>query len=81
MSIALRRHAYQDTIERHLASLGISAVAEIDTRHIEAFMRSEHSTLDHLPSDRFRTEVVIALACIEEGGRENAERIARSFGL
>lgn len=52
-----------------------------DSRHVEAYMRSEHGTLDHLSPDAFAAEVVIAVLCIEEGGREMAERIARSFGL
>ena len=50
-------------------------------RHIEAFMRSEHSTLDGLSPSRFRSEVRMAVACIEEGGVEFAEKIAKSFGL
>lgn len=52
-----------------------------DPRHVEAYMRVEHSTLDSLSNQRFRTEVSIARACIREGGLEMAERIAQSFGL
>lgn len=52
-----------------------------DPRHIEAFMRVEFGTLDHLGPDRFRAEVAIAVACIEEGGIEMAERLAKSYGL
>jgi hypothetical protein len=60
-------------------------IREIDTkhdpRHIEAFMRVEFGTLDHLPADRFRDEVRIAAQCVDEGGVEMAEQIAKSYGL
>ena len=52
-----------------------------DPRHIEAFMRSEHPTLDGLSAARFRSEVKIACLCVDEGGVEMAEKIAKSFGL
>ena len=52
-----------------------------DPRHIEAFMRSECGTLDRLSPSRFRTEVKYAVACIEQGGKDLAERIAKSYGL
>jgi hypothetical protein len=52
-----------------------------DPRHIEAFMRVEHSTLDGLTPSRFRSEVKIAAMCVDEGGKENAELIAKSFGF
>lgn len=53
----------------------------IDPRHVEAYMRVEHSTLDGLSARRFASEVVIARQCIRDGGRDMAERIAQSFGL
>lgn len=52
-----------------------------DPRHVEAFMRSEHGTLDHLTPSRFRTEVGAAIACIREGGADFAEKLARSYGF
>lgn len=52
-----------------------------DPRHIEAFMRSEHGTLDKLSRSRFKAEVYIASACVDEGGKDLAERIAKSYGL
>lgn len=52
-----------------------------DPRHIEAFMRCEHSTLDGLSPRKFKAEVLIALDCIDQGGPEMAERIAQSFGF
>ena len=44
-------------------------------------MRLEHPTLDGLPGWQFAEEVEIAKGCVEEGGAEQAERCARSFGL
>lgn len=52
-----------------------------DPRHIEAFMRVEHSTLDGLSPSRFRSEVKIAMMAVDEGGKEFAESIAKSFGF
>jgi hypothetical protein len=52
-----------------------------DPRHVEAYMRSEHSTLDHLPPEQFEREVRIAVGCIEQGGTDIAETLARSYGL
>ena len=52
-----------------------------DPRHIEAYMRLEHSTLDGLADWQFADEVAIGVACIEQGGVEAAEQCARSFGL
>lgn len=51
-----------------------------DPRHVEAFMRSEHPTLDGLSPSRFRSEVRLACACIDEGGIAMAEQVAKSFG-
>lgn len=52
-----------------------------DPRHIEAYMRCEHGTLDRLSPDDFAAEVVTAALCIEQGGREAAEALARSYGM
>lgn len=52
-----------------------------DPRHIEAFMRSEHGTLDRLSPSRFRQEVRMAIACVNEGGIEFAEKLAKSYGF
>lgn len=55
--------------------------AEADPRHIEAYMRLEHPTLDGLTTSQWRSEVRIALACIQAGGEAQAERCAQSYGL
>ena len=52
-----------------------------DPRHVEAFIRLEHSTLGGLTAGRFKKEVKIAVACIRAGGADAAERCAKSFGL
>lgn len=52
-----------------------------DPRHIEAFVRLEYSTLDHLDIYTLSREAKIAAECITVGGIEQAERCAVSFGL
>jgi hypothetical protein len=60
----------------------IAAIAPLhNARHVEAMMRVEHNTLDKLSPSRFRSEVKFACACIDECGEEQAERIAKSFGM
>lgn len=54
---------------------------EIDPRHVEGYMRLEHSTLDGLSVYQFRKEVFISIACIKEGGVDMAESNAKSFGF
>lgn len=52
-----------------------------DPRHIEAYIRLAHSTLDGLNAEQFAQEVYIGRECVVADGTENAERLARSFGL
>jgi len=54
---------------------------DYDPRHVEAYMRSAHSTLDHLSPAEFSREVRLAVACIETAGKVFAERVAKSFGF
>lgn len=53
----------------------------IDPRHVEAFIRIEHSTLDGLSKSQFKEEVAIGIACVEECGMIEAEKCANSFNL
>ena len=69
---------YQQLIRECVARLGRIGV---ESRHVEAWMRSEHATLDGLGPQRFRDEVEIALALIDRAGEEQSEALARSFGL
>lgn len=52
-----------------------------DARHVEAYMRLEHPTLDDLSRDAFAAEVAIAIRCIDVGGKDTAECLAASYGL
>jgi hypothetical protein len=52
-----------------------------DPRHIEAFVRLEYSTLNHLPLATLRREAKIAADCIDVGGMAAAEELALSYGL
>jgi len=52
-----------------------------DPRHIEGYIRLAHSTVNDLSWPEIKREVRISLACIKEGGRDAAERNAKSFGL
>jgi hypothetical protein len=55
--------------------------ADVDPRHVEAWIRSEHGTLDHLSRRQFELEVSAAVACIARGGTKMSEMLARSYGL
>mgnify|MGYP001582168410 CR=1 FL=1 len=70
---------YQTMIRESLARSG--HVGQYDPRHIEAFMRVERNALDALSARQFAREVSIARQCVDEGGRDTAERIAKSFGF
>lgn len=70
---------YQQMIREDMARLG--RVGAADPRHIEAWMRSEHPTLDGLSSARFACEVVLALECVAVTGVIASEALAQSFGL
>lgn len=53
----------------------------VDPRHIEAWMRIEHPTLDGLSRQAFITAMHAALAAVIEAGPEASEELAASFGL
>jgi len=55
--------------------------AEIDPRHVEAYMRCQYHTLDHLDRRTFNREVKVAVACIDQDGLTEAEALAQSYGL
>lgn len=52
-----------------------------DPRHVEAYMRLTFGTLDHLSPEEFRREVYLACRDIDEGGVDQAEGLARSYGM
>ena len=69
---------YQEMIREELARRGHIG---IDPRHVEGYMRLEHSTLDGLSRSQFSKEVGIGIECVLADGIQNAEANARSFGL
>lgn len=70
---------YQADIEKYLNKTG--DFGKYDPRHIEGYMRLEHSTLNGLSTQQFNKEIRIAMDCICYGGVEMAESNAQSFGL
>ena len=70
---------YQNAIRETLATIG--RIGAADPRHVEAWMRCEHPTLDGLSPWRFTSEVKIALDCIAAGPVADSESLAQSFGL
>jgi hypothetical protein len=54
---------------------------DIDPRHVEAWMRVEHPTLDGLSRRQFIAAMHVALGCAIDAGPEASEALAASFGL
>ena len=52
----------------------------VNARHVEAHMRAEYSTLDHLPRETFKKEIRLFRQC-EEYQPGYGEALALSFGL
>lgn len=53
-----------------------------DPRHVEAFMRLGHGTLDHLPAFHFGLEVIMCANMVDNwAGAEQSEKLAVSYGL
>ena len=74
----MSKSLYTQTIRELLAKTGNLG---IDPRHVEVYMRLEHSTLDGLSPRQFRSEVLLSVSCIEIEGNAGAERLAQSYGL
>lgn len=68
----MRKTLYTDMIREHDTAH--------DPRHIEAWMRLEHGTLDGLSYSKFAREVEIAAACCD-ADPAGSESLARSYGL
>ena len=56
-------------------------VTDTDPRHVEAWMRVEHPTLDGLSRQEFTDAMYAALAAALDAGPEESEALAASFGL
>lgn len=54
---------------------------ECDPRHLEAYARLKYSTLSHLSREELREEAEIGADCVKAVGVEEAEGLAKSFGL
>jgi hypothetical protein len=54
---------------------------DVDPRHIEAWMRLEHPTLDGLSEQQFADAMYAALAAAMDAGPEQSEALAASYGL
>lgn len=52
-----------------------------NSRHVEAFLRSETPTLDHLTRQQFADKVKQACADIDAAGWVFAEQLALSYGM
>mgnify|MGYP001616081652 CR=1 FL=1 len=65
---------YQNAIRERLAAIG--RIGAADPRHVEAWMRLEHPTLDSLSRAQFTAEVEIALQCISAGPTADSEALA-----
>ena len=50
---------------------------DVDARHVEAFMRLQYGTLDHLSKATFKREAMISAACVAESGAAESERLAQ----
>lgn len=63
-----------------LLSLVRQRLRTVEPRLVEAQMRCQYGTLDHLDSATFDAEVALAVACIN-ADPHGAEELARSYGL
>jgi hypothetical protein len=69
---------YADMIRELLRSAGRE---DVDSRHVEAYMRVGHGELDGLSKAAFEFEADVAVMCIDMWGVKKAEDLARSFRL
>ena len=79
----VRRYRGNDMIQTYYQRIisKMRAAQGFDPRHIEGYMRLQHSYLGELSKSAFAREVRLCVECIREGGVEAAERNAQSFGL
>lgn len=76
---ARRKSPYDRLIRESMARVG--RIGAADPRHVEAFIRLERGTIYDLHPHQLDTEVALALACIRQGGTDEAEQLAQSYGL
>ena len=56
-------------------------VRDTDPRHVEAWMRTAHPTLDGLSRSEFLAAMYEALGPVQDAGVTESEALAASFGL
>lgn len=72
-----RKSPYYDRIAEILEKMGRS---DVDPRHVEAGMRLQFSTLDHLSLGQFRSEIRLQVQVVD-ADPALAERLAKSYAL
>jgi len=71
--------SYQRTIQNHLNRIFVGGI--YSPRHIEALMRLDRPTLDHLSMEEFRGAIEEAASAARLFKPADLEAIAESFGL
>jgi len=66
---------YQQLISKNLSD------SSIDPRWVEAHLRLDHGTLDSLSVEEFKIEIPEIIKVIKEEGKQQAEKLALSYGL
>ena len=56
-------------------------IRDTDPRHVEAWMRVAHPTLDGLSRSEFLAAMYEALGQVQDAGPSESEALAASFGL
>jgi hypothetical protein len=72
---------YQEKIREILRRLVGSESDKVDLRHVEAWIRANHATLDGLSDVEFEQETILAYRIAVIVMRSTSETLARSFGL
>jgi hypothetical protein len=70
----------QTYFQKSIAAKGLIPTG-VDPRHVEGYVLLSGLDQSGASWPEIRRETKIALACIAEGGRDQAERLALSFGL
>ena len=70
---------YHSLIRETMARFG--RLGAVDPRHVEAWMRLEHGTLDALTRRQLTAAVRSALDCIAASSCSENDALAASFGL
>ena len=76
--MATRTSFYQQMIMRVLYMM---KRGDVNPAHVEAYMRLQYGTLDHLDAGTFAKEVRIGVECVDEAGIDRADELAESYGL